>query len=513
MAAPHRPPGGRSRRTSRSRAPPHWPPAVPSASALADLGPASPPADLSFAASTTLSPHGRSIAPAQRAGSGCKRDEEMAEVRRELTAVAELKREVEQIRQRLAAQEAAAATQQSVPPAESQAKQAADPLALKVLNTAVVICLYAGVVAVGTKLLNEWLSEGRHPSTSVEVRKVTSLPPPFMTFLATHTLGSCQITDITCSFCRDCEVTRDNIPCSDAAHIWPPTCRQLGLGPRCKREDCVRSPTCDVQYLQGSPWVLNQTLLRELDVELRGTSEEVSLVISVDNLTECFAFGDTWRHGLHIVAFVMSDSDKVDNLVRNLALGSEDFSGDLLQHASVPMALGLGQTAQVLFMIRHEVLLDGTTKNTTLSSVTQFPSYQVPCVDDPRGIYPSLKHMTCDEAARVPGECADNLTASFCSKSCGFCTDPAKPVVRVLMRASNLEMVTTVWKEGQSFVDLLGGVFGWLGVFTGACMHSLWTWFLARVKDRRLRAPFSSPQPAGPHFVELAEAIQTGTPQ
>eukprot|EP01062_Namystynia_karyoxenos_P039330 TRINITY_DN28617_c0_g1_i2.p1 TRINITY_DN28617_c0_g1~~TRINITY_DN28617_c0_g1_i2.p1 ORF type:complete len:639 (+),score=50.86 TRINITY_DN28617_c0_g1_i2:94-2010(+) len=374
---------------------------------------------------------------------------------------------------------------------------------VRLLNWLVILALYGIAVGIATKLFMDWSNTGKHPASSIEVQKLSKFVPPWLVFMPDYTHSShCGLMNVTCTFCPNCDMPggeAKSIDCTPAVNFWTPSCLALGMPAACTELDCVKAkldgqlvgpaycnqPTHNgiftgMSSILSLPRVLNRTTLKELGVRLSTTADQVLLSFLVSNLTECIhAPGDrTTPPGLYVWA--VAD----DQVIAEMTANPE--SSNNLDRIGVPNMLGFGVRAQLNFELRKEIFLDGHTESKTLSSVTQYTPYLPRCQDDPFNDLPLRFNVSCESLLNMaPAFCLDaNFT--LCPKSCKKCQDPDTPRTDMLVRVSSFDIVASVWREGQSFLDLLGGVFGWVGVFTGACMQTFWGWALTWHRQKRI---------------------------
>eukprot|EP01064_Diplonema_japonicum_P001866 TRINITY_DN1123_c0_g2_i1.p1 TRINITY_DN1123_c0_g2~~TRINITY_DN1123_c0_g2_i1.p1 ORF type:complete len:339 (+),score=64.90 TRINITY_DN1123_c0_g2_i1:3-1019(+) len=98
-----------------------------------------------------------------------------------------------------------------------------------------------------------------------------------------------------------------------------------------------------------------------------------------------------------------------------------------LRRIGVPSYIGYGQMAHFTFSLEQEVLIGAPAQNTTRFGLSQFPKYS------------------------------------------------QQDALELRISAASFLVRRIVHKEGQSLIDLMGGIFGWVGILTGACIHSLFT--------------------------------------
>ena len=109
-----------------------------------------------------------------------------------------------------------------------------------------------------------------------------------------------------------------------------------------------------------------------------------------------------------------------DTILTNVVLGNTVNERDIPS----PIYIGFGNVAAISYELSQHKFINGTVRNNSEFSTTQFPT-----------------------------RTANSLE------------------IRLL--AQSFEVPRINHKEGQSVIDLLGSVFGWVGALTGACVYSL----------------------------------------
>eukprot|EP01060_Flectonema_neradi_P006649 TRINITY_DN14514_c0_g1_i1.p1 TRINITY_DN14514_c0_g1~~TRINITY_DN14514_c0_g1_i1.p1 ORF type:complete len:378 (+),score=54.01 TRINITY_DN14514_c0_g1_i1:53-1186(+) len=109
-----------------------------------------------------------------------------------------------------------------------------------------------------------------------------------------------------------------------------------------------------------------------------------------------------------------------DTIMNELLLGNTINERDM----PAPVHIGLGNTAAISYKLLQQRFINGTIKNGSEFTTTQY-------------------------ATRTPN------------------------MVEIRLLPLTFEVGIIKHKEGQSVIDLLGSVFGWIGVFTGACIFSV----------------------------------------
>ena len=109
-----------------------------------------------------------------------------------------------------------------------------------------------------------------------------------------------------------------------------------------------------------------------------------------------------------------------DTILTNVVLGNTVNERDIPS----PIYIGFGNVAAISYELSQHKFINGTVRNNSAFSTTQFPTRTVNSLE-----------------------------------------------IRLL--AQSFEVPRINHKEGQSVIDLLGSVFGWVGALTGACVYSL----------------------------------------
>eukprot|EP01059_Diplonema_ambulator_P019596 TRINITY_DN3315_c0_g1_i3.p1 TRINITY_DN3315_c0_g1~~TRINITY_DN3315_c0_g1_i3.p1 ORF type:complete len:318 (+),score=56.04 TRINITY_DN3315_c0_g1_i3:44-997(+) len=102
----------------------------------------------------------------------------------------------------------------------------------------------------------------------------------------------------------------------------------------------------------------------------------------------------------------------------------------------IPTFIGPGQKAQLTFSLNQEQYLNGTIRNTTEFGITQYPKHKLEYIE-------------------------------------------------VHINPGTFAMQRVVHTKGQSLVNLMGSIFGWIGVLTGACMYSIFSYLVDFVEDHK----------------------------
>eukprot|EP01064_Diplonema_japonicum_P035379 TRINITY_DN7654_c0_g2_i1.p1 TRINITY_DN7654_c0_g2~~TRINITY_DN7654_c0_g2_i1.p1 ORF type:complete len:319 (+),score=30.39 TRINITY_DN7654_c0_g2_i1:113-958(+) len=187
--------------------------------------------------------------------------------------------------------------------------------------------------------------------------------------------------------------------------------------------------------------LLNRTTLQQFGFSFSSPFDVVVLSLSlvrVNNTSQRVAYNDcveNYWEGQDLLVVPVGDQKAASALD-----GDETVN---LKKLGVPTFVGAGQKGQLTFSVEQEVPISGPVSNTTKFSFTQFQ-----------------KHP--------------------------------KEKIEIYILASSFTITRVVHSKGQSLVDLMGGIFGWIGVLTGACMHSLFSTVVdfcdKRAEERRTKA-------------------------
>eukprot|EP01059_Diplonema_ambulator_P019595 TRINITY_DN3315_c0_g1_i2.p1 TRINITY_DN3315_c0_g1~~TRINITY_DN3315_c0_g1_i2.p1 ORF type:complete len:313 (+),score=59.87 TRINITY_DN3315_c0_g1_i2:67-1005(+) len=209
--------------------------------------------------------------------------------------------------------------------------------------------------------------------------------------------------------------------------------------------DCVFSSmekqnatSCDSAVKMDDEYVsmLNKTALRQLGLNFTNPYDFVVLSVTLMkkdgagvpisiSFGECGIDRDTMDDPMLIP---VGDQTVIDAIE----------SGRPIDHKrlGIPTFIGPGQKAQLTFSLNQEQYLNGTIRNTTEFGITQYPKHKLEYIE-------------------------------------------------VHINPGTFAMQRVVHTKGQSLVNLMGSIFGWIGVLTGACMYSIFSYLVDFVEDHK----------------------------
>eukprot|EP01060_Flectonema_neradi_P033900 TRINITY_DN57_c2_g2_i1.p1 TRINITY_DN57_c2_g2~~TRINITY_DN57_c2_g2_i1.p1 ORF type:complete len:299 (+),score=41.57 TRINITY_DN57_c2_g2_i1:103-999(+) len=260
------------------------------------------------------------------------------------------------------------------------------------------------------RLISEYNETGSKEKASAEIMKVQELDPPWIWI--SRSVGKthkCVLTLESCTLFIDAD---DNDPITCEGAIVPidvTTAGEMGnlLDSRKLRE------------IGGSM----ETAFDELVMMFSVCDKETGDVIPSDEVeSTCFTSpsSDKFRKGIQpgtptrVMAIPIGD----DTVINTLIEGEEPPERSI----GTPLWLGLGSLSSLSFFLQQEVFLNGTTKNTTQYSTSQMAPHPLNLLEF---------HIT----------------------------------------PSTFSVTRMMHQPGQSLLDLLGSIFGWLGV--DRCVYSV----------------------------------------
>ena len=259
------------------------------------------------------------------------------------------------------------------------------------------------------RLAMEYDETGSKEKVSVEIEKKTELDPPWIWISKQIGSKNCQLVLDNCNYFRQ---DKPAVVCNDAI------------------------VTVNWTAAQAEGNLLHAKKMRELGGGMVSAFDEVELLFYISDRTTgevvpsseliktCFEPSDSANFKNGIVPGVASIATAVpigdDSVIKALSIGADPPDRSI----GTPLWLGLGNLASLSFSLQQEVFIDNSVKNTTLYAVTQMTKHPINLLE--------------------------------------FHVNPATFSVSVMKH-----------QPGQSLLDLLGSIFGWLGVLTGACILSL----------------------------------------
>ena len=181
----------------------------------------------------------------------------------------------------------------------------------------------------------------------------------------------------------------------------------------------VKTPVGENSY------IVNSVLLRELGIGFTNPLDYLKVVFTVryndtrelvdptfSIPTECDFYSSessTW-------VTLLGDDVIMNAIAQGKTINERDMNA--------PIYIGFGNVASISYKLSQQQYINGTIKNSTEFATTQF-------------------------------------------------SDVAKNTIVVHVQPASFDITKIKHKTGQSFLDLLGSIFGWIGVFTGACIFSV----------------------------------------
>eukprot|EP01059_Diplonema_ambulator_P010278 TRINITY_DN2028_c1_g3_i4.p1 TRINITY_DN2028_c1_g3~~TRINITY_DN2028_c1_g3_i4.p1 ORF type:complete len:311 (+),score=60.07 TRINITY_DN2028_c1_g3_i4:65-997(+) len=182
----------------------------------------------------------------------------------------------------------------------------------------------------------------------------------------------------------------------------------------------------DAIKIQEKVSKLNRTTLRHLDVNFANPYDTISLHVSLLTINEANQTVTTTFDACGLDRASMDDPIFIP--IGDQAVLDAIEAGQLVdaKTAGIPTIFGPGQQGQLTFTLTQEQYLNGTVRNTTEFGTTQYPKYNLEDIE-------------------------------------------------VRIHPGSFVVQRVVHTKGQSVIDLMGSVFGWIGVLTGACMYSIFS--------------------------------------
>eukprot|EP01059_Diplonema_ambulator_P006081 TRINITY_DN15861_c0_g1_i1.p1 TRINITY_DN15861_c0_g1~~TRINITY_DN15861_c0_g1_i1.p1 ORF type:complete len:350 (+),score=89.42 TRINITY_DN15861_c0_g1_i1:39-1052(+) len=321
------------------------------------------------------------------------------------------------------------------------------------LKAVIYFVLTAAAIVATVLLVVDWVSKGRKDSTRIEVGEKEALAPPHLFFNSMY-MGNCGILDYQCHIVIN-DVKYD---CRDAigdVAINTTTCEMLGLNAGCDRRSFCLQPTeyvankkaCDKFFSEA--WLhFNASKLAERGQYLRSTLDYLAIILfPAEGACQDEAEFKASAQAVQVLNAFDVPHDLHDFDVRVLG---------------VPVPVGVGSFSFFNFKLYEREYKNGTVSTRTDVQASQYS----------RRVAPDNKSMTVLD-----------------------------------MRAASFSVVRNIDVGGISAVDLLGSVFGWWGVLTGACLVTIFDTGEALVKrvrshhDRCTTTPTDPPEPSNRFFL------------
>ena len=228
----------------------------------------------------------------------------------------------------------------------------------------------------------------------------------------------------------DIETEREN----DISVPWLYTPKFIGHKCTLKFEECsflkwttddlVNCTTAIQNLIREDSYLVNSLLLRDLGISFTNPYDFLRVVFTV-------RYKDTWKLVNPNDSIPDScESDASESSTRIALLGDDVIMTAIAYGETIneldrpaPVYIGFGNVASISYKLSQQQYINGTIKNSTEFATTQF-------------------------------------------------RDLPKNEIVVHTLPASFDITKIKHKPGQSLLDLLGSIFGWIGIFTGTCIFS-----------------------------------------
>ena len=293
-----------------------------------------------------------------------------------------------------------------------------------VLSLVVSAVIWGLVLYIMVDLIQEFWSSGRKEKTTIKQEVLENLDSPWLSIIS-EVGPNCRWAEKHCSFQS---MRRD--PATGGLVRGNFDCRS-----------CFENTTF---YVVDQPFptiLFNASRFRELGYEMKSQLDQIEMALAVvdnvsgeivTNMSQCFT--DPRQETGSAIVVPVGDRTRVTTL---------QSGGTTLQDFSAPIYLAYNHYAPISFELSQTEFADGRIVNTTRFSATQY------------SILPRLRYKAD----------ATVISASFFP--------------------SSFSVQRIVHANGETILGLLGGMFGWIGVWTGACVQGLIMSTLAAYRARQ----------------------------
>eukprot|EP01060_Flectonema_neradi_P033213 TRINITY_DN5503_c1_g1_i1.p1 TRINITY_DN5503_c1_g1~~TRINITY_DN5503_c1_g1_i1.p1 ORF type:complete len:371 (+),score=77.34 TRINITY_DN5503_c1_g1_i1:89-1201(+) len=272
------------------------------------------------------------------------------------------------------------------------------------------------------ELTDGWLKEGRKEGKQIDVVELEGVYPPSLYFKPEA--GDCGIVAYGCNIV----INDTQTDCEDAmVEYGNHYCRLFNL-----TEPCSPRKYCQERAVNGTYAAVKaicSLIYKNVYIGFNNnftTERGLAMRNSVDTLVIYFfmnerdCLNDAFTKSAQALLMFADRSYGKGNMLTALINGEDAVTA--------PIPVGLGHLAFINYNIEQEEFVNGTIINTTELQTTQY-----------RRIVP-------------PNASYENFMVSLDFK------------------VSRFTAVRTIHTPGQTWIDLFGGIFGWWGVLTGACI-------------------------------------------
>eukprot|EP01065_Artemidia_motanka_P048178 TRINITY_DN771_c0_g1_i2.p1 TRINITY_DN771_c0_g1~~TRINITY_DN771_c0_g1_i2.p1 ORF type:complete len:453 (+),score=87.08 TRINITY_DN771_c0_g1_i2:62-1420(+) len=378
---------------------------------------------------------------------------------------------------------------------------------------AVAMLCGAAAIAVSAFLTSEWIEVGSKARTRSESYVATELYPPSIIFWANPLLmGSCGPVDVQCGFAHDYEISvasqlgfgkirinsteslldivaevakgptssAGNIPCGDAISVWTQSCPNELAGFVRKEPETACPGGGDCLERRIGMWLMNGSAASA--IRFRAAADQLVFELQLMKPDECvapptdeYSYQSVSLYATHHTgAFANIDEMMACRSTAEFIVGSVQISRRL----GTSFYLGLEHGITVGFQQHDEIDLDGNRKSHIDVRLSQVPFGET-CID--RG---PAAGIACNTTS-----CSTQMGKALCPMTCKQCEPQSlvrQPRMTIFVRPTTMTVQVTRWLPGQSLGELLGVIFGWVGIFTGISILSVYDSVSARLWPKKV---------------------------
>eukprot|EP01065_Artemidia_motanka_P048177 TRINITY_DN771_c0_g1_i1.p1 TRINITY_DN771_c0_g1~~TRINITY_DN771_c0_g1_i1.p1 ORF type:complete len:443 (+),score=94.30 TRINITY_DN771_c0_g1_i1:62-1390(+) len=368
---------------------------------------------------------------------------------------------------------------------------------------AVAMLCGAAAIAVSAFLTSEWIEVGSKARTRSESYVATELYPPSIIFWANPLLmGSCGPVDVQCGFAHDYEISvasqlgfgkirinsteslldivaevakgptssAGNIPCGDAISVWTQSCPNEQCAKKIEDLECE-----DCSERVSAYYVFNASALSAVRYE--HISDVLRFTMKMKNTSEC-SFGVLGVDGRQSMLMTFTPHEMMDEAIRDTANSTSQMRDTVATASENFVFLGINHGITVGFQQHDEIDLDGNRKSHIDVRLSQVPFGET-CID--RG---PAAGIACNTTS-----CSTQMGKALCPMTCKQCEPQSlvrQPRMTIFVRPTTMTVQVTRWLPGQSLGELLGVIFGWVGIFTGISILSVYDSVSARLWPKKV---------------------------
>ena len=307
------------------------------------------------------------------------------------------------------------------------------------------------------QLTTRWLNTGRFEGKMIDVVELEGVYPPSLVFKPEA--ASCGISAFACTAFlngtkSDCEKA--------IVEYGGEFCKLLGLNDSCSpRRYCQQraingtyAPVRDICLLAFRNSVLgfDNHYAQKNDIVMRTSLDTLNINLYI-NEKDCAKDIEFQKSSQAVFMFAARSYKK------SKGIDDTEFTQ---KSVTAPIPIGLGHIAFINYNIEQEKFINGSIVNSTELQTTQY-----------RRIVPS------------------NTTFE-------------NYMVLLDFKVSRFTAVRTIHIPGQSWIDLFGGIFGWWGVLTGACILTFFDTMNSIFKKVHKEGKILMEEPESEEGVELA---------